>query len=175
MDKTLSYKNDDHKNYGAAGMAISLVIFDGEPMLSAVSIDAAPGEMMEMSDEFFFAGNPSLSAKASWSRIVNNFNLTAAMAIGNVLCRSMVLEQKPVTDECRRALHDYVMEEAKLSCSLEEDEAETLFERNYKYLSRVFNHHGVWDITRDFVDKLVKYRRMSRAEVIDALHAITML
>ena len=95
MDNKLSYENDEHRLYGCAGMAISLVVYDGEEMLSSISIDNEPDRMFEMSDAFYFSGNPSLSAKAAWSQIVRNFHLTAVMAIGNALCRSLVLENKP--------------------------------------------------------------------------------
>ena len=62
MKKKLSYTNEAHRAYGVAGMAISLVIFDGEDMLASVDIDRNPGEMMEMA-RFPDYRNPSLSAK----------------------------------------------------------------------------------------------------------------
>lgn len=175
MDNKLSYENDEHRLYGCAGMAISLVVYDGEEMLSSISIDNEPDRMFEMSDAFYFSGNPSLSAKAAWSQIVRNFHLTAAMAIGNALCRSLVLENKPLTEGQRSRLHDTVMEEGRESCCLEDDESERLFKKDYDYLSRVFQHHGVHDVAHEFVSELGERRTMSRAEVVYALRTIAML
>lgn len=175
MENNLRYANDDHRCYGATGMAISLVVYDGEEMLSSISLDASSGEMVEMSDLFYFAGNPSLSAKAAWSRIVKNFNLTAVMAIGNALCRSLVLEQRPLSDEQVSCLHDYVMDEARESCSLDDDETERLFQKDFTYLSRVFTHRGIHDIAHDFANELRRRRSMSRQEIVEALRTIAML
>ena len=132
MKKKLSYTNEAHRAYGVAGMAISLVIFDGEDMLASVDIDRNPGEMMEMAPDFYFTGNPSLSAKAAWSRIVSNFNLTAAMILGNALCRSLVLERRELAKELLASLHDTIVGEAAETCSLEADEAERLFNNKIK-------------------------------------------
>ena len=65
----LSYRNENDRCYGAAGMAIGLVVFDGEDMLAGISLDAPAHAMMEMNQDFFFTGNPSLSAKAAWNRV----------------------------------------------------------------------------------------------------------
>ena len=42
MEK-LSYTNEDDKCYGATGMAIGIVVFDGEDKLAGVGLDADPG------------------------------------------------------------------------------------------------------------------------------------
>ena len=43
----LSYRNENDRCYGAAGMAIGLVVFDGEDMLAGISLDAPAHAMME--------------------------------------------------------------------------------------------------------------------------------
>lgn len=175
MKKKFSYTNEAHRAYGVAGMAISLVIFDGEDMLASVDIDRNPGEMMEMAPDFYFTGNPSLSAKAAWSRIVSNFNLTAAMILGNALCRSLVLERRELAKELLASLHDTIVGEAAETCSLEADEAERLFNKDLSYLYRVISNSNVHDIAHDFAGQLRQTRRMSRHDVVDALRAIAML
>lgn len=42
MEK-LRYTDETDRCYGAAGMAISLVVFDGEDILSAISLDGPEG------------------------------------------------------------------------------------------------------------------------------------
>lgn len=41
-----------------------------------------------------------------------------ALTIANVMCRSMVLDRKPVADELRTRLHDVVMEEDAIHARL---------------------------------------------------------
>ena len=40
MKQRLSYRNEDDKCYGITGMAMAVVIFDGEEMLAGVDMDA---------------------------------------------------------------------------------------------------------------------------------------
>lgn len=173
--ETLSYRHDEDRCYGATGMTIGLVIYDGEDMLDSVDVDSPADEMVRLTNEFYFNGNPSLSAKAAWNTILRNFNLMTAMVISNALCRSIVLDGMPMRFETKQTLHDVIAHEAAESCSLENDEMERLFEKNYTYLHRVFNHRGVQGIARDMARNLMENRRMSRLEVLEQLRALGMM
>ena len=171
----LSYRNENDRCYGAAGMAIGLVVFDGEDMLAGISLDAPAHAMMEMNQDFFFTGSPSLSAKAAWNRVLRNFNLMAAMMISNVMCRRLVLDNGEIDNELRAMLSDHILEEAADSCSLEHDEAVRLFEKDYSYLYRVFNHRGVQSLAHDFARNLSNVRCMSRSEMLEELRGLSSL
>lgn len=173
--KTLSYRHEDDRAYGVTGMTIGLVIYDGEDMLDSVDLDADTDEMLALSNEFYFNGNPSLSAKAAWNTILRNFNLMTAMVISNAICRAVVQDGHQLSPDMRRIIHDVIAGEAADSCSLEHDEMERLFEKNYTYLNRVFNHRGVQSVARDMVARLKGVRHMSRLEVIEQLHALGMM
>ena len=56
--ETLKYKDETDRSYGATGMAIGLLIFDGEDMLDSINIDGDPNDMVVMSPDFYFAGTP---------------------------------------------------------------------------------------------------------------------
>ena len=174
MEK-LSYTNEDDKCYGATGMAIGIVVFDGEDKLTGVGLDSAPGEMMEMHSNFYFSGNPGLSAKAAWAEIRENFSLTVAMLISNVMCRRMILDRSMVAPEVRKGLQDTVVEEGRETCSLDEDEARHIFDKEYTYLFRVFNHQGVHRVAHEFADTLKRRRLLSRLEVLEELRALSSL
>ena len=89
MEK-LRYTDETDRCYGAAGMAISLVVFDGEDILSAISLDGPEGsQTMTLAPEFFFAGNPGVSAKTAWRQILKNYNLGIAMVTANLLCKNI--------------------------------------------------------------------------------------
>ena len=66
--ENLKYSDDNDRSYGAAGMAIGLVVYDGEDMLASITLDGDPNDMVSMSPDFYFAGNPGVSAKTAWKR-----------------------------------------------------------------------------------------------------------
>lgn len=175
MKPTLSYTCEDDKCYGATGMAISIMVLESEDMLSAISLDAAPDAILELVDDFYFAGNPGLSAKSAWNQMLRAFNLSAAMAIANVMCRTMVRDHRLIDADTRRRLLDIIIDEGSSSCSLEPDETTSLFDKNYNYLYRVFNHRGVQDVADRFADRLKRMRRMTRADVIENLRGLRVL
>lgn len=174
MSVNLSYRNEDDKCYGATGMAVAVVVFDGEDKLSALDLDAETDKLIEFSDDFYFSGNPGLSAKAAWNHILKNFNLVIALTIGNVMCRHLVLDHTAVTSEIKKVLSECVSEEGKRWCALEDDELMRLFEKNYTYLFRVFNHRGVQEVVHDFAGVLKRRRHMSRLDIIEQLRALSM-
>ncbi len=175
MEETLGYKNEDDKCYGATGMAVAVVVFDGERYLAAVDLDADPGSMLEMTDDFYFTGSPALSAKSVWNRILQNYNLTLAMSLANVMCRSIVRDRKPLAPAVRERLRRLSIEQGNESCSLDEDESGRLFDKNYTYLTRVFNHTGIGSVCHDFADTLKRRRRLTRHEILEELRAIGMM
>lgn len=175
MENRLRYKNEDDKCYGATGMAIAVVVFDGEEYLSSINLDAAPDRVMEFTDDFYFSGNPGFSAKNAWNQILKNFNLAMALSLGNVLCRRIVYESKPVEKELTESLRQLMNDVGSDSCSLEKDETCHLFDKNLNYLTRIFSHYGVQNVAREFADELKKHRMMTRMEVLEHLRALSML
>lgn len=176
MEHQLSYRNEDDKCYGATGMAVAVIVFDGDDMLAAVDLDAEPGSMLEFTEDFYFSGHPSLSAKAAWNRILKNFNITMALSMANLMCRRMVLDREQALDpDLRSQLRSLMIEVGHDSCSLDDDETSRLFDKNFTYLHRVFSHIGVQGVTRDFAEALKRRRRMTRMDVIEQLRALRML
>lgn len=172
---TLKYTDEDDKCYGITGMAIGIVIWDADEMLSAVSLDAPAAEVVEYAPEYYFNGNPGLSAKAAWSHLLKHYQASMGMMIGNVLCRSYVLHHVSPDPEVRQALLDCLRDEGCDTCSLEADEVERIFTRSYNYLDKVFTHHGVHAIAHRFADTLRAQRRMSRGEILEQLAALSQL
>ena len=169
------YKDENDRSYGAAGMAIGLVVFDGEDMISSVSLDRDSDDTFQMTGDFYFTGNPVVSAKAAWNHLLKNYNLSVVMLVANVLCRSLVLNSTRLSAESRRMLHDSIVEEGHNVCSLDDDEIDALFNKNYSYLDRVFSHRGVQSVAHDFASALRERRSLSRVDVIDMLKVLNML
>lgn len=175
MKNELAYRNEDDKCYGATGMAVGIVVFNGEGLLSSISLDAEPGSMMDMHDMYYFNGNPGLSAKSAWRQIKDNYELSVAMLISNIMCRSLVLDKVAVPLNRKNIVRNTVAQEGRDTCGLEDDEIDRVFDREYTILYRVFNHQGVQSIIHDFADTLKRRRSMSRLEIIEQLRALSML
>ncbi|MDE5554396.1 MAG: hypothetical protein K2J10_04350, partial [Muribaculaceae bacterium] len=86
-----------------------------------------------------------------------------------------VQHRRKLTSELIEALKEYVREEAKENCSLDEDESEALFEKSLRYFDRLFSYSRVHDIAHEFADTIVKQRQMSSREIIDQLSQLSMM
>lgn len=171
----LAYKNEKDKCYGATGMAIAVVLFDAEDMLNGVNLDAEPAQMMEFKHDYYYSGNPRVSATTSWKILVRNLNIAMGMSLGNVLCRRLVLEGARIDNDIIDALCESAVADASEVCALEEDEARHIFDKNLTYLHRVFSHGGVKSVAHDFAERLQHARRLSRLDILEQLRALNML
>ena len=136
MPATLKYTDESDKCYGITGMAIGLVIWNAEDIMAAINLDAGPADVFEFVPEYYFCGNPRISAKNSWSHVLKHYQATMGMLIGNILCRSYVLHGTHPSKETRAKLLVCLDEEGRSSCALESDEVERVFNRSYAYLGK---------------------------------------
>lgn len=164
---TLKYTDETDRSLGVAGMAISLVACDCERLLASVSLEKDEQEI-QFAEEFFFAGNPRMSAKIAWNELLRQYQVAMGMMLGNIMCRSFAAGHTPDA-AALRAVHDILAEMGHTHCSLEDDEIESLFNKNYGYYSRLFNHGGVLVVARDFATALRMRRRMTAGEVVEHL------
>lgn len=171
----MSYTDATDRCYGATGMAIALVVFDGEDRLESIDIDREPRDVVQLTEDFFFAGNPAVSAKNAWHQILSNFNLQMALLMGNVMCRHIVHRRGDVDSDTRAHILSLTVSEGSASCSLDEDETTRLFNKNYTYLHRVFSHYGVQAIAHDFAAELARQHSMTRGDILEKLKALTHL
>ncbi len=173
MNNTLKYIDERDKSYGIAGMAISLIACDCEDYLASVSIEKDE-ESVSMVQNFHFCGNSNLSVKNAWNDLLREFQLASCMLIGNVMCRSMlsgnILDRNSID-----LIRDIIKSFGKDSLSLEDDEIESIYNKNYKYYNKLFSHPTVATIARDFATSLRMQRRMSAAEVMEELHRLNSL
>lgn len=175
MQPELKYSDDTDKAYGLAGMAIAMVAMDGERLLESMSLDAAPGEAVRFTPDFYFSGNPRLSARIAWYEILKHFQLSTGMIIGNVMCRSYVGKHCAVADNVRQGIYECVAQEGHDSCSLDDDEIQQLFSKSYNEMHRMFIHSGVQAVAREFATTIGRVREMSRGDVIEQLRMLSML
>lgn len=175
MGVGLKYIDEEDKCYGIAGMAVAIMVFDGENLLSSISLEAPANEAMEFTSDFYFSGNPRLSAKYSWNKLLEHYQLSIGMLIANIMCRNIVLHHKPISNELKNLAYRYVLEEGQDVCSLEKDEIKALFDKSYSYLYNIFNHSGVQNIIFEFVNQIKLKKSLSQKEVLENLQALGML
>ncbi len=168
----MKYSGEEDKCYGITGMAIGMMIWDSENQLSGISLDASGDEAVVFTPDFYFAGNPQISAKAVWNKNLEHFQLTVGLLLSNVMCRCHVMKHSKVGRDLKDSLLRLVKEEGQDYCSLESDEIERLFEKNFEYLNRIFSHKGVQGIADQFAKRLKKRRRLSQSEIIEQLRQL---
>jgi hypothetical protein len=168
----LKYNDEHDRSLGLAGMAISMVAWDGEDILSSISIDNPMGHALELAPEIRFAGNPHFSTRTIWQQQVKRLELSAAMIMGNAICRAYLNRGRAISSKVNASLKALVRDEARSVCSLEDDEIDAIFAKIYNYLDQMFSDAGVADVARSFAAELCKKRRMSATEVFEHLSTL---
>lgn len=168
----LRYTDDTDKSLGMAGMAIALVACDCEHSLAEVDLDA--DNPMRLAEEFYFCGNPRQSARIAWNEFLRQFHVEMSMILGNVLCRRYLSGHCP-EPELLTAIHDFLRDEGKSNCQLEDDEIERLYTKDLNYHTRLFTHSGVQQVASDLATLLRMRRRMSAGDVLEQLARLNQL
>ena len=169
MNSILRYKNDSDRVYGVVGMTIAMYLWGGESLLASVSMEREVGQSLEFTPAYGFGGNPRLTASLAWREMRKQFEMTAAMIMGNAFCRSYVGLSFVLNDEIKNHLRDIIRREGSDSCSFETDESDTIYNKTQRYLDRIFSHYGVVSLARDFADTLQRNRTLSSGEVMELL------
>lgn len=169
----LKYIDEEDKSLGVAGMAIALFACDGQEYISAISIEDDE-DSFGFAPEAFFGGNPRFSAKLAWLQLMKEFHIFSGLLLGNVFCRHIPVG-KEVKKDIVDMVHDLIFEHGGDVCSLEEDEIESLFNKDLKYFHRLFAHPTVADVARDLAHNLRMQRHLTGGDVLDNLRRLSML
>ena len=175
MKIDLKYKDEQDKCYGLTGVAMSAVIWDVEHLISAIYLDSDAFQSIKYTPQLLAEGNAEISPRNIWNHNVEKFRLSMGMISSNILCRTYVLDHKFINHKTKQHLYNYFVEEGSATCSLEKDEVEALFNKNYDYLSRIFSHPEVQRIADDFAQLLNQRRSLTQAEIVEALQTLNML
>lgn len=171
---TLTYLNEDDRTYGLAGMAISAAALDAIDRISAVSLDAE-GPMVTFSHEYYFSGSPSISPKSTWNNLIQNFYITSAMVVSNVMARSMVRLGEDVPESVLDTIRGEMLAEGQDQCALDEDEVDSLYRRTTTGMRRIFANRRLYPAIEEFVRTLSRRRSLSGTEIYDELRALRLI
>ena len=171
---SLTYLNEDDRAYGLAGMVISLASLRAIDRVAQICLDS-DGPMVEFSHEYYFSGSPSISPKSSWDNLVQNFHLTTSMVVSNILARSLVRLKEEAPGEIMDEVYREVEREGKDTCSLEEDEIESLYQNALKSSMRLFRNPRLHPAVDEFAKVISRKRSLSGMEILDELHLLQLI
>lgn len=173
MDRSaLLYTDEKDRSLGLAGMAVSMVVWEGKDMLAEINIDAEPGKGMTFTPDFHFSGNPRMSARIVWHQMIKQYELSTAMLLGNIMCRSYIGKGHSLSSSVNSLMRAMARDEGKEVCSLDDDEINHIYEKTFNYLERIFTHHAVLPIIDEFSTSLIKRRKLSATEAFELLDAL---
>ena len=170
----MKYRDELDRSYGAAGMALGLSVFDASDLFTAISLDAEGPGCIQFTPEFFFAGNPRLSPRGAWKYILGHYRISVGLAVANVLCRRMVLDNEKVDQNLRDQLFNAACDDGRDYCQLERDEVEPIFDEAFENMSRLFGDVRVRHAMDSFVDTLQQRRTLSHIDVVDILQQLNL-
>ncbi len=171
----MKYRNLDDKCYGVTGMALSMVVLNAEDMFTHITIEEEGLKGIGFIEDFYYSGNPAVSAKSTWNIVVEHYKIAIAVVLANAMCRKMVRERSELDAKTRNKLLKALIQEGVSHCQLEEDEITTLFNKTYNYLGQLFTNYQVRSLLTQFAKELKTRQRMSQHEVMDIFQSLRMM
>ncbi len=171
---TLKYLNEDDRAYGLAGMVISMASLRAIDRVAEVSLDSE-GPMVEFSHEYYFPGSPTISPKAVWDNLVQNFHITTSMVVSNVLARSIVRMKEEAPESLLKEIYSEVEREGRDTCALEDDEIENLYNNALTRSRRLFRNPMLHPAIDEFARIISRRRTLSGMEIRDELHLLQLI
>lgn len=171
MKLTLSYRNENDKAFGLAGMILSLGSLDALDTIVRVSLDSS-GPMVTFNNQYYYAMSPKLSPKVAWENLKRNFYITSAMVMGNVMARSMVRDNAAVPDAVLDDILAEMQNEGCDSVQLENDEVKQLYDHILMRMRRLFGNPRMHPVVRELSGVLELRRSLTADEVIEEINRL---
>ncbi len=170
----LAYRDEEDRAYGLAGMAITIASLDAIDHVAKITLDT-DGPMVVFSNDFFYAGSQSVSPKATWNKLLENYRLTAAMVVSNILSRRYVHERTTNIDDMLSPLREILAQEGRETCELEQDEIDNIFSRVLNYSQRIFANRRLFPLIDEFAGIIARRRSLTGREIAEELAFLRMI
>ena len=171
MKFQLQYSNEDDRSYGLAGMAISIASLDALDRITEIFLDSE-GPMVNFSPSYFYSHSPAVSPKMVWANLMSNFQLTASLVMGNIMARSLVRLGQMADDEIFSTLREVMREEGRDVCSLDEEEADAVFDKVMRHSMRLFRNPRLHPAVKELAGVISRRRRLSVLELAEELELL---
>ncbi len=166
--------NEDDRAYGLAGMAISLAALDAMDKVANISLDAE-GPMVSFSHDYYFSGSPSISPKATWHNLVQNYYITSAMVVSNLMARSLVRLGIEIPEELLSEVHKEMEAEGEDTCALTPEEVDSMYRKTTTGMRRIFGNKRLYPAIEEFARTIARRRQLSGWEIYDELRALRLI
>ena len=80
-----------------------------------------------------------------------------------------------VPAELLDTIHNEISREGRDTCSLEDDEIDTIYEKTRSYMGRIFRNPRLHPAIDDFARTISRRRTLSGSEIIDELRALSII
>ncbi|MDE6243008.1 MAG: hypothetical protein K2M14_03250 [Muribaculaceae bacterium] len=170
----LAYRDEADRSYGLAGMSIGLASLDALDRVAYISIDSE-GPMVEFTGEYYYGGSPSVSPKAAWRRMIDNYRLTSTLAVGNILARTLVQEGNNDPTDMLNELFETIRLEGREVCQLEEDELDNFINNIVGRSHRVFGNQRLYPAVQALADLLRKERILTGRALAEEMHMLRII
>ncbi len=167
----LTYRNEDDKAYGLAGMILSLSSLHALPLIREVTMDTE-GPMVHFTNDYYYITSPAVSPKAVWNKLRENFYITSSMVIGNVFARRIVRDGEDVTVAMLDNILSSMIEEGRDTCSLDEDETMVIYDNIVMRNRNIFGNRRLHPTVKKLQQILSLRRHLSISELNDELDAL---
>ena len=168
---SLPYRNEDDRAFGLAGMAIEMASLDALDRITEVFLDAE-GPMVRFSQKYYYTYSPEVSPKAVWHNLLGNLHLTTSLVLGNVMARSLVRLGREAEEEVLEEVRALVRHEGSEVCSLDDEEADAVFDRALRQARRLFHNPRLHPAVRELAGVISRKRRLSVLELAEALEML---
>ena len=171
IEFTLPYADEDDRAYGLAGMAISTASLDALGRIAEVWLDSR-GPMVTFAHDYYVASSPAMSPKTVWNHLMENFQLTTSLVLGNVMARTLVRHGRPAGADVIETVRNLVREEGRDYCSLEEEEADLVFDKLLNHSLQLFHNPRLHPAVRELAGVLMRRRRLSVFDLAEELQLL---
>lgn len=165
----LKYADATDRCLGIAGMAVGIFVFDGQQYIYAVDPSQSDMEVIEFTPDFSTPANVSVSAKAVWHSMAERYRIMAAMALANLLARTVAGTRRAIDPPTLSAVIELLDTEADNLLSLSHEENRDLCLQTYDHLRRVFSHPTVRQITVHLSERISQGTPIERGELMEFL------
>lgn len=115
-------------------------------------------------------------AKSTWDHLINNYYLTSAMVLSNVMARAMVrMGRRDVPAGILDSVKEHIREEGRDTCSLDPDEIDAIYDKTFRTASRIFTNPRLHPAIQEFARVISRRRTLSGMEIADELHLLQLI
>lgn len=170
--KTFNYSDENDRCYGLTGMVLTMYEQEVINMLHLITLDSDDGYSIVFTPDFYFNSNPRYSAKLAWNEMLRQYQSLVRLVLGNIACRRLVHEHKPIDADSRAEMLQLVSAPGADDCALEQDEIEAIFNHTLRDMQEMFGNARVAALSDRFAEELKQRRTMSADDVADVIQCL---